>query len=314
MKPLVDLMKEIKENTLPHYNVWMGEEIAVLNIYQGKLKELGYKVIPTDTVTDAITLVNKKGFDNSIKCFVVTDDTDYVKQEKQWEKVQEKFNKSKHTLLLKYTNIDKRSKFLKQNNEIVNFEKLSTEVLEKYIKKDLPKFNDRNIEKLIEYCDSSYNLILLEMDKIRAYSDYKQYNYNASFDELLAQGVVYKPVGDIIFQFIDAVSYGDVAGTKVLLEKIKLKKENELAILSLLYTSFKNMLMVNALGKDKSNATERTGLTAWQVRKAKENLGAYSTKELVRAVEVLRKIEKGIKTGEVPTSISLDYVTLEIMR
>ncbi len=312
MKPLIDLMKEIKENKLNPYNVWVGEEIAVLNIYQKKIEGLGYQLNICDSVADALRLASKKGLTNDKKLFVVTDDIGYTKDEKAWELVKGRMSKSKHVLILKFTNLDKRSKFYKKElDTAVNFEKLSDDVLAKYIKKDMPKL--KSVDRLIELCQSNYNLILLESDKIKTYSKVHSFTHEESFNRLLEQGTIHQPIGDVLFKLIDAVAYGSPEKTKTLLEQVKLKGENELAILSLLYSAFRNMLMVQSLGNNTKDASIRTGLTGWQIKKAKENIGGYNLEELVRALKVIRKTEVGIKTGKILVENSLDYVVVNVM-
>ncbi len=314
MKSLPTLMKEIKDKNISHYNVWHGEETAVLNIYQTQLQErLGYVLVTVETVKQAYTSCNSKGFDKRKKCYVITDDTAYIKDEKLWSKVEERFNNSDNIILIKYTGMDKRSKFYKGTEQLVSFDKLSEAVLSKYIHNVLKDLSDKNTSTLINVCDSSYNLILLEMDKVKQYSNALRLSHDDAFMDLLEDGTIYSPVGDVLFKFVDAVSYGDLNSTHKLLQEVKLKGENELAILSLLYTAFRNMIMVNALGSNKSNAAERTGLTNWQIKKALDNLGGYSTQEMVAALGTIRTAEKGIKTGKVRTEDALDYVVVNIL-
>lgn len=79
-------------------------------------------------------------------------------------------------IIFKYNNLDKRNKFYKQfENNIVEFNKLSDEVLTKYIQRELnvgTNLTDINCKKLIDICGSNYNQILLELDKLKHYYDY----------------------------------------------------------------------------------------------------------------------------------------------
>lgn len=59
--------------------------------------------------------------------------------------------------------------------------------------------------------------------------------------------------------------------------------------------------------------TERTGLTAWQVKLAKEKGNHYSIGELVNAMKIIRSSEKGIKTGMIEQEVAIDYILVNIL-
>lgn len=88
---------------------------------------------------------------------------------------QEKINTNGNIIIFKFNELDKRSKFYKQfENGIVEFNKLSDEILIQYIQRELPLSN-QNCKKLIDICNSNYNQILLEINKIKQFQNY--YNY-----------------------------------------------------------------------------------------------------------------------------------------
>ena len=88
--------------------------------------------------------------------------------------------------------------------------------------------------------------------------------------------------------------------------------ENPLGIISLLYTNFRSMLLVQSAGKG-ADITKRTGLTPWQVKLAKEKGVHYNIGELVRAIRIIRETEKGIKTGAIEQTMSLDYILANVL-
>ena len=64
--------------------------------------------------------------------------------------------------MLVYNNLDKRGKFYKSFiDHIVTFEPLATEVLLKYVNKDL-KLSKTKAEYLIHICQNNYNKLLKE--------------------------------------------------------------------------------------------------------------------------------------------------------
>ena len=130
---LVNLMKAISENNIPHYLVLFGEEQAILNIYIQHIAQ-DYKIVHCDTVAYALSQVGKKSIDKSNKVYIVNEDNAYTKADENWKSVEQTFNKSRHILLIKYHSLDKRSKFYLNNKQnSVEFTHLSEVVLISYI-------------------------------------------------------------------------------------------------------------------------------------------------------------------------------------
>ena len=138
-------------------------------------------------------------------------------------------------------------------------------------------------------------------------------DYEGGMKTLVEKGIIYQPIGDITFKFTDAILTRNFAETAEYLRQARLKGESEIMVLSVLYNGFKQILMVQGLGKDQSDAVKRTGLTAWQVKMAKEKQGHYSISELINALKVVRFAEKAIKTGQLEAEVSLEYVIANIM-
>ena len=183
-------MQELVNNQVPHYNIFTGEEIAVQKIYIDKILD-EYKRVDCDSVAQALQKSRTKSLTGSNRAFIVVDDNLYMKDEKAWEIAQNAFtNASKNILIIIYSNIDKRSKkFLSKNDEyIVSFDRLSDDVLVKYIQKDID-LSDENSQKLVELCESDYSRILLEIDKIKSYTDANSKDIfpNDAFSILLEQ-------------------------------------------------------------------------------------------------------------------------------
>ena len=315
VKPIFDLMKQINSKTVPHYNIFFGEEIAVMKIYQQKVLDIGYRPVYCDTVQQAVSMATKKTLDNSTKCFIVQDDLDYQKQDKIWQKVENIFNKSSHIIILKYSTLDKRKAFYKHHEaNLVYFEKLSEEVLSKHIKTALQgKANEDTINNIINICENDYNRILLECDKILKYAKVSGRSVDESFNTLVEQNIIYQPIGDITFKITDSILLRDYNNVYKFIYLAKLKQEPAILVLSVLYDGFKQILMVQGLGSDRTNAAKRTGLTPWQVKQAMEKMGAYSLKELVSAMDTIRDIEQGIKTGTIDDDVALDCAVLNIL-
>ena len=312
---LVDLMKAISENNIPHYLVLFGEEQAILNIYIQHIAQ-NYKIVHCDTVAYALSQVGKKSIDKSNKVYIVNEDIAYTKAEESWKNVKQTFEKSRHILLIKYHSLDKRSKFYLNNKQnSVEFTHLSEDVLISYINQKLPNLSEKNASKLVEYCSNDYGRILMEIDKIKQYSSVRtDLTIDSCFVQLDKQGLFHKEIGDITFELTNAVlgGYPETAIQK--LDEAKRKGEPAMMIASILYNGFRNLLAYQGLGNNKQGAMERTGMSKGELYGCTKNVGGYSITEVKRNMLKCQEVEAGIKMGTIDEEIALEYIVLSCLK
>lgn len=317
---LVDLMKSISFNSIPHFLILYGEEQKIIDIYiQNIVQSVEGKRVVVDNVSQVIKDNGKKSLDKSIKVYVVTEDTAFLRKDESWETVIKSMHKN--YVILRYHALDKRSAFVKKNQQnIVEFSHLSDEVLQQYIYRDLPDLCEKNVSKLISYCNNDYGRILLEIDKIWQAQSSRLSNFNINldsndcFEELDKQGLFHKEIGDITFELTDAVlgGYTELAIKK--LDEAKRKGEPAMMIASILYNGFRNLLAYQGLGSNKQGAVERTGLSKGDIWRCSKNVGGYSIEEVKRNMLICQNIESGIKTGSVDEDIALEYLVLSCLK
>lgn len=314
---LVDLMKRISSNDIPHFLILFGEEQTILNIYLAHILEItNAKRISADSVSYIMQNINKKRFDKSIRLYVVQDDMAFLRAEDSWETVRN--TPTKDYIILRYHSLDKRSAFVKKNQQnLVEFARLSKEVLQTYISKDLPDLSDKNASKLVEYCNYDYGRILMEIDKIKHYYDVSNlqlpFSVDTCFDELDKQGLFHKEIGDITFELTNAVLGGYTQTAIQKLDEAKRKGEPAMMIVSILYTGFRNLLAYQGLGSNKQGAMERTGMTKGELYGCTKNVGGYSIAEVKRNMLKCQEIEAGIKMGTIDEDIALEYAVLSCL-
>lgn len=304
-----ELQKQIINKQFNNLYVFLGEEIAVQKIYINKIQELTN--LELTYIEDIKSIYNKLQSNNILNIkhlYVVIDDIDLVKQEKIWSDLESKTNGN--IIILKYNNLDKRSKFYKQfSSKLVEFEKLSDIVLTKYIQKELT-LNTNNCKKLIDICNSNYNQILLEIDKIKNYDNFFD-NDDYLFTELDNKGAFHKEISDITFDFIEKVLKRDIKAVYELRKKLIQIGESNIKLLSLLYTNFKTVLLIQSC---KSNdICKTTGLQYYQVKYNQDKLNYYSIGELVYCIKLLQYIESNIKQGLLDEAISIDYFLINVL-
>jgi DNA polymerase III delta subunit len=315
---LVDLMKRISSNDIPHFLILFGEEQTILNIYLTHILEVtDTKRISADSVSYIMQNINKKSLDKSIRLYVVQDDMAFLRAEDSWETVRN--TPTKDYIILRYHSLDKRSAFVKKNQQnLVEFSRLTKEVLQTYISKDLPDLSEKNSSKLVEYCNYDYGRILMEIDKIKQWQEHYTNNEgtpntDSAFKLLDKQGLFHKEIGDITFELTNAVlgGYPETAIQK--LDEAKRKGEPAMMIVSILYNGFRNLLAYQGLGSNKQGAMERTGMTKGELYGCTKNVGGYSIAEVKRNMLKCQEIEAGIKMGTIDEDIALEYAVLSCL-
>jgi len=313
---LTDLQKQIVSKTVDKCLLFFGEETAIMDIYLHKIyKVLDLDVFHLPSVKEAFSRMTQKRLSGRARCFVVRDDKEFIKDEKIWKTVFARVASSSDYLILIYSSLDKRSKFYKHHIEqLTEFAKLNPEMLSNYINGLLPGLAPKERLNLVDVCEHSYSRILLECDKVKHFvAANPQHTNQSALEYLLKAGVIYQAVADITFKFTDAILTRNLKDTATYLQQARQKQESDVMILSILYSGFKHILMVQGLGRDQSEPVKRTGLTPWQIKLAQEKQGRYTIPQLINALKVIRFVEKGVKTGQIDSDISLEYAIINIM-
>lgn len=313
---LFELKKQIQGRMLQNFYVFAGEETGIMKIYIDQIAKAAN--LPTervDTVQSVYQRTHRTGLVSSTTLYIVQDDKLFMKDEKLWGKMSSILKGNK--LILVYTKIDKRSKFFKQM-DYVPFNPLTPEVLAKYIMKETP-ISEASARGLAEICECSYNRCLQEADKLNTYISYKQsvgesIDADMAYRLLINEGTIHRPVGDITFEVVDAImDRNNLAAIEKCLTNVKLKNEPRLLLLSLLYTNFRNLLMVQTTGVNNPDLQQLTGLSGFELSAAKRRIDRYSNNELLRAMSILQELEYGVKTGSIEEAFSLDYFIAQVI-
>ena len=303
------LKSSITTKTIPHILVFTGDEWKVQQIYiQQIAKIFNLPIARLDSAAEVLSKVNKTSLLRTAYLYVVSNDKEYINEEQLQNAIRKEIGEN--YLVLQYTSVDKRIKFFKEA-DYIEFEVLPEDQLIKYIKKEID-LSDKNCKKLIEVCEGNYGRCLLEIDKIKSYAQgfVGNYGYDNFFQMLLEDGTIYQPPKDAIFDFVDAVLNRDLQVFDLLKQSFAVG-EAVLVMLSVLYTNTRALYQVQTC---KSNdISKATGLTTWQISNAKKHLNVYTDEDLLYLLSVIRKCEKGIKTGVIDEQFVMDYILVQIL-
>lgn len=309
---LLELKNKIIKKEIPNILIFIGEEVLIRDTYLEKIKSvLNLETRKCDSLAGIANKLINLTLDKSSYLYIVEDDKNLL-NESIIEKLKDKNFSLNNKLILVYNYLDKRSKFYKQNQDIiVEFEKLSDELLIKYIQKEIP-LNNFNCKRLLEYGDNNYIRIKQELNKIEIIMNKHNITPDEAFQYCLDNKLIHMDLKQDVFDFINSVA---TRNSKVIFEKLeKLKKLNEpdLKIISLLYTLFRNMFIVMTAG-DGQGICERTGLSAFQIKTIREQLGRYSIDECAEIMKLITSVEQKYKSGMIEPTISIDYIITQII-
>lgn len=310
---LLELKEKIVSNQIPKFLILTGEEIAIRDMYIDKIKKvLNIETRRCDSLSSIYSKLTNSTLDKSYYLYIISDDKELVSQENVWSKLSSKNFSGNNYVILTYNNIDKRGKFYKQNiDNIVEFEKLGEELLIKYIQKEFP-LNIFNCKRFLQCTGYNYMDSLLELDKLKIISKKLSLNADDAFKYGLEHNIIHQEVKQDVFDFINSVADRNAAKSIDKLSKLKKLQEPDIKIISLLYTLFRNMLIVLTAG-DGKGICERSGLSLFQIKSIQEHIGKYDVDECIAIMNLIQSVEQKYKSGGIEPTISVDYIITQIL-
>lgn len=293
---LYELKKDITSNKLQSLYILYGQEHVVRRIYLDKIaKACGCPLVFPNTLGEIIRRVNTKSLIGSGKIYVIYNDSDIIKNEKSWQILED--IRGANRVILCYESLDERTKFYKHfANTVVKFDRLSPELLIKYITRDYD-MSKALATKLINRCDSDYGKITKIGEKINILRSIDGVDGDTAYNVLIKEHQIPISAEKLEFEFVDTVLSGDIEYAVQLL-KIMENSYSGLGLISLLYRSFRGLLLVQSCNsKSSADISKRTGVDVWEVNRLKEYVGVYKTSRLVKSLGYLEECDTGVKTG-----------------
>lgn len=309
---LTNLKAQIRSGNLRNWYVLCGPEVKVMDIYINQIAKVrNAEVQRLDSITDLMRKLNSRSFIRNAQILVLRDCKEFLSDDKIKARITQNKTISDYIIIFVYSQIDKRTKFYKEHkDDIVEFDPLKMPILVKYIRKQID-LSERSATTLAEICEQDYSRILLEVDKIKTYMTATNTSKaDEALDHLMADGTIYIPPQDAVFDFVDAVlKYKPKLAFKLLQDSYDYG-EATMVLLANLYNSTKQLIQVQSYKGD--NLASATGLTPFQIKLAKGRLNYYRIGDLVYFLRCIRAAEKGIKTGEIEEQMAVVYALVKL--
>ena len=293
MVNLMEFMTHIKEDRLLPFYIFTGEEIGLMNVYLAKMKT---PVKRESSVASILRPLTQRSIVANDKVFAVRDDKDFLSTESRWKSLEDiKYG----TLILLYTKIDSRSKFLKQfADHIVQFDRMTTTQLMNHFSKKF-KVPANLLEQVIELCDRDYSRIENELDKISRV----QLPTEEAVDALIHKDLQFE-----VFEAVDSVIRYEPQRAFEYVRTLIATQDNVLGFLTLLYNNFAAASRI--LGTE--NAKESTvNVKQFTINKIKSNFN-YSLDSAFEGMTIIGDIVEGIKTGLYTDVVGVQICLLKI--
>ena len=304
-----ELKEELLKKKLRHYYVFIGDELALQDVYIDKIKEIsGRELVRADDVKSIYTKLTSKTLFKAIPAvYVVRNDEDFYKST-AWKDMLKMKDFKGNILILLYSGVKKSSDFCKAHEAVLtSFDLISPGILKNRLMATTGMPADYCAD-IVKLCGGNYGRIKNEVYKMNILLRAKGYNWNIAYLEAKKQHLIHEEIGDIIFDFTNAIVDRNIKKAYELYPKIMQTEDGSaIKLLSVLYNTFRQILMVQSTNF-KERKEEVLGLSKGVIYMTAQKCGKYNLFELVKIVKKIREIEKGIKIGTVEEKFAMPYL------
>lgn len=200
-------------------------------------------------------------------------------------------------------------KFLK-TGEIVDCGKLGQNILEKYIRVELNKKNQKitpdALKELVEICSYDMTKISCELKKVSAYCS----------DEIEKEDVKKLVEPDYeyqIFELSESLGNKNASKSLMLLASFLQKKQPVQVLFSLISNHFRRISHIAFSSQSNAELALLLGVKEYAIVKAKEQAKSYSKAQLKNILATLEDVDNMIKSGKMGAENAIYYVVFKIL-
>ena len=304
-----ELKQELLDGKTRHFYVFTGDEIALQDVYIKQISKVsGLDVKRADSLGAIYTSLITKSLVKAKPCiYVIRNDDKYYKTESDWKKMLEATSFKGSIVILLYSGVDKANHFVKEHDAVLTrFDFMTGSILRNRLQA-ISGMPIQYCDDIVKMCCNNYGRVQNEYFKLLTLARANNWSLNTAYLEAKKQNMIHEDVGDIIFDFTNAVINRDIKKAYNLWPKMKYTGDGPMRVISVLYNSFRQILMVQST--EPEQRTEQVlGMTKGQIYVTSQQCNRYNLFELVDIVKTLRYLEKGIKIGQVAEEFAMDYL------
>lgn len=294
---ILGLKKELGAGKVRNLYIFVGTERGMMDLY---FRKIGKHIVKANKFTDIIPKLTGGRLFNQKTTYVIRDDEELVKQDIDLLKLI-----GGNTVILCYASIDGRSKFQKRwKNYMVEFEKLGESQLASFITKELDVSNELAYT-IARNSNNDFSRVELEVDKLKRLDE-------ITFD--VVYDVVVPSPEDVVFDMVKYVTQGKALPVFDCFKELMAGGESPIKIISLLYTSFRNIMLVQGMADSSDkDIGAKTGLNPWHIKHIREQTNYYTLNVLLAILRLIQGAEFGIKTGKIEQDVAMEKLLIDIL-
>lgn len=193
------------------------------------------------------------------------------------------------------------------SNRILTMPKLEEWQVTDYVYSLLDGVDKSDLDWLLSILHNNLYRLDQEMSKLSLFTPgerkylFKEMRNDGTFNDLSTYN---------IFNFSNAITHKDVNSLKNVYKEISRIDISDFGLLAILLKGFRNILMVQL---NPNPTTENTGIESKQLYAIKKIPKVYTPEQIINIFMFLSDIDRQVKSGELPTDILIDYMTVKIL-
>ncbi len=312
---ITELKNSIYYEVMPHFLIFYGDETYVKKAYFEKISPIWNTVDSLNDLSYSKNLIIKKPTYYKIDGRLLLEES-----KDNWESLKNKFLYSFNYFIFNFydDSFKKNKDFVSTFKDyIIEFDFLSERLLlNRFSKQYL--VSDDNLLKIIRNCNNDYISIESELNKIKCYAEEKKISEDIAYSELLKRNLLYIPIGDCLFDFLNAISSKDLNNINFMLYLIKQTPEPVLGIIKGLYKQFDVLYKVIEIDTIKDQEEKQHLFDSFKLSKGRlfylrQQIRAFGSKNVIKNMKFLQNVEYELKVGKLDQENALDYIVLELL-
>lgn len=310
----------------------VGDKMNTYLIYSNSYHELNEEVnkITKDnsniikydlTSDDLINILEEASYASFLgdKYIVISNSNILFENEDNYSKLEKYFLNPGDAFLIFTSNnpYDERKKLFKLFKEKARIiikkpltEKEIVNLVNKIIKENKKNISLSSVNRIVELCQSNYDLILQELNKLFIYFDKEVNIPDDKINEIVSNNIVINN-----FKFSDAVISKNMAKSFTYFDELKNNKEDVSLLVGLLASQYRLIYTAkihNKNGLNKDEITNELKIHPYRVELALNNSYNYTESELEDKIKSLAKLDLDIKSGNIDSYAGLEMFLLDI--
>ena len=193
------------------------------------------------------------------------------------------------------------------DNYIINIPKIEDWQIKDYVYTRGKGVNQKSLDYLINLSKNDLWRLEKELDKIEIFDE--KYR-DGLFNQFVKENVFSDLSEFDSFKLIDAIVKRNPKKAFEIYYDLNKFGLNKMGVIMLLYNNFRNIIKIQLSPQP---TPENTGLKSnqfWAIKK--NNVGFYHKNELLYIFWLITDMDRKIKTGEIPTELSVEYLLIKI--